>query len=328
MNANRHSRKTTPTREEQTQTRYAWDSELYAVGSWDAGEFAQLRLDLDPLSRWKTAASLSALLDHADNDDIPPAVVLVAQVRPGTDAQVHVDRLLKTWPLTRIVIVAGSWCEGELRTGRPLAGVVRLYWYELPAWWRAAATALARRAAPPWSAPLDDGRSEPVGAPSGGCPNRFPRVTSSRGIVAIDAGNYEVYETLAAVLAAERWESRWRPRRRYEAHSDHELRNEREQVVAGIWDGGQLDEDEQTRLSQFCDLLGGLVPVLALLDFPRTEHVALIRAAGAATLLAKPYQTSRLIAELSRITRNGNLAGTRSYLDVVDATEKATSENK
>jgi len=43
-------------------------------------------------------------------------------------------------------------------------------------------------------------------------------------------------------------------------------------------------------------------PVIALLDFPRAEHVAHAKAAGTSAILAKPYQITHLADELIRLS--------------------------
>ena len=46
------------------------------------------------------------------------------------------------------------------------------------------------------------------------------------------------------------------------------------EIAAGIWVGGQLSEDESKRLARFCSHLAEAnAPVVALLDFPRSDRV-------------------------------------------------------
>src|SRR4051812_4625891 len=40
------------------------------------------------------------------------------------------QNLQQSAPLAWVVVIAGSWCEGETRTGRAGPGVHRHYWYE------------------------------------------------------------------------------------------------------------------------------------------------------------------------------------------------------
>lgn len=259
--------------------------DLIAAGPWDHAEFAILRQTLDPTNRWPTKATLYAAVEDVLQQAVPPELVLLAQARPGSDEQAHVERLRHAAPLTRIIIVAGAWCEGELRTGHPLAGVVRLYWYEFPSWWQAALDRIARDESPSWAEPLDDPRAA---QPS-------PTVDAPRDltghVVAVDATDYAVYETLAALLSPHGCSCVWQPRHRPELF--------REAPTLGIWDGGQLDPRELESLHSFCTrLAASQAPVAALLDFPRVEHINQAQSAGAAALRAKPYPASALIDEL------------------------------
>ncbi|MCC6491637.1 MAG: hypothetical protein IT424_01300 [Pirellulales bacterium] len=271
----------------------------WAVGPWHDREFALLRDELDPPQSWPVAASLEALLDDIQQQT-PPPVVLLAQQRCGELSQGSVERLRAAAPLARIIVVAGSWCEGELRTGKPLAGVVRLYWHELPAWWRAAAAARVRGASPPWSEPLDDLRSGYcVSGAATGNPAAGP-MPPDRGAIVIDTRDLAAFESLSAAVAHAGWSCHWRQRQKSAtAQCD---RQPPPRVDLGVWDGGQLGADELQQLNDFCRRPPvGRAPVLALLDYPRPEHGSLARAAGATAILGKPYQTALLIDELARL---------------------------
>ena len=223
---------------------------LLAVGPWDRGEFAAVRDDLDPDRRWPTAPSLAdASLSPLDLTT-PAELILLAQPRPGVDTQSEIERCRAAWPLARIVVIAGAWCEGELRTGRPLAGVIRLYWHELAPWWLEAVHRLAAGQCPPWSAPLT--------APGGAADlhsfaTRMHTIHGNQPILAIDAVDLAVFESLEHALNSAGWQCRWQPRHRPEiwSTSDEPL------PAAGLWDGAQLDADETQGLKTFCRRLAG-----------------------------------------------------------------------
>jgi hypothetical protein len=80
-----------------------------------------------------------------------PEVVVVAQGRPGVVRRQEWMRLRRNAPLAGFVSLVGSWCEGETRTGRPMAGVERLYWYEFPVWWRRQLALRAADRCPEWA---------------------------------------------------------------------------------------------------------------------------------------------------------------------------------
>jgi hypothetical protein len=118
-------------------------------------------------------------------------------------------------------------------------------------------------------------------------------------MLAIDATDYSAFETLSGGLTGLGWNCVWQPRHRL--YLDNALANGGEAPAAGIWDGGQLSAAECKSLAAFCGRLQHHnAPVAALLDFPRVEHVKQAEFAGAATLLAKPYQLSLLHNELLR----------------------------
>ena len=285
---------------------------LVAVGPWEHAEFAELRAKLDPQRQWTTVATLAELVAVLADDDaenaaatipsvpLPPELVLLAQARPGVDDPSQLERLRAIAPLTRVVIVAGSWCEGELRTGRPAAGVVRLYWYEFAPWWRAAVAEWEANETPAWSEPLDDvraGQETTLVAPR----ERDNVVPAEVGVLVVDAVDFAVFETLATVLVPFGWSCEWQPRHRPELAALTTM-------VAAIWDGGQLSGGELAALREFAARVHtshAAAPVIVLLDFPRVEHLQAARDAGAAAVLGKPYQVARLVNELDRLIAAG-----------------------
>jgi DNA-binding NarL/FixJ family response regulator len=272
---------------------------LVAAGPWHHAEFESVRAAVNANQQWPTVSTLSDAIDFAANAGKSPELILLAQSHPGSDDQAVVQRLHRVAPLTRLIVVAGSWCEGELRTGRPLTGVIRLYWYELAPWWRAALRRVARGERPPWAAPLTDsraGQSMPIDATEF---SESELRSAPARILAIDATDYAAFEALSGGLTGLGWSCVWRPRHRPAAASVST--NRHETPTAGIWDGGQLSDAEQESLADFCHRLRPHnAPVVVLLDFPRGEHIAQVESAGAATLLAKPYQLSLLHNELVR----------------------------
>jgi hypothetical protein len=60
--------------------------------------------------------------------DVAPAAVVIAQSRPGEFSKGEVEQLQAVGRGCPVVVLAGSWCEGELRSGTPLSGVTRIEW--------------------------------------------------------------------------------------------------------------------------------------------------------------------------------------------------------
>ena len=124
-----------------------------------------------------------------------PELIVVAQSRPGSVDGRAVECLRKNAPLAAIVALVGSWCEGELRTGRPWPGVERVYWYDFPPWWQRQIALRAAELCPEW-ARVGDTRLR-----ISDCGLRIEsRVTGS--FVVIRSGSRGSAESIADVLQA------------------------------------------------------------------------------------------------------------------------------
>jgi hypothetical protein len=275
-----------PLRDSTQRTR--WDPSaappvVWFVGPWGCAEFAVARPAIADakFSDFSSPDAASAALAAGAP---PPEVVLLAQPRPDCWPRSAVDALQAATPLARIVIVAGTWCEGEPRTGRPLVGAVRLYWHELPAWWRHSLARRERGFAPHWSQPR--GTKSLDSSDAGDASAMLAGQT-----IAVDAVDFALFETLAATLRPYGAAVVWAPRGR----------GQREGASIGIFDGSQLDPAETTDLHRFCERFDRRpAPVIVLVDFPRNEHFDVLRELGACALLGKPYSIAALIGELVR----------------------------
>ena len=78
---------------------------------------------------------LTTLIPH---HDVSPAkieqcecsLVVVAQSRRNQVDQDLLDDLMSHSPHIPVVLLCGSWCEGEMRSGSPIPGVLRVYWHQ------------------------------------------------------------------------------------------------------------------------------------------------------------------------------------------------------
>jgi hypothetical protein len=96
---------------------------VWVVGDWRREEFA------DAIGWLKRTARCHFFtqMDFASiRGDSGPVAILTVQSRPGQFSPRAVERLHAAAPLARLVALAGAWCEGEERSGRPSPGVVRV----------------------------------------------------------------------------------------------------------------------------------------------------------------------------------------------------------
>ncbi len=220
-----------------------------------------------------------------------PELIVVAQSRPGSIDNQCVETLRRTAPLAGIVALAGTWCEGETRTGRPWQGVQRLYWYEFLAWWRRQLALRAAGRCPDWFHPEDARYRIPFSNPPSSEPGRRrPR----QGLILLQTPHREIAHTFADTLRRAGYATAWQPQSRATTTTRG--------AIAGIWDGGQLSDREADDLSRFCRRLSAdAVPIVALLDFPRRDRVERAIELGAAAVLGKPWLNADLVTTLQAV---------------------------
>lgn len=211
-----------------------------------------------------------------------PDVMIVAQSRPGQISPQQVERLHAASPLSRLVALAGSWCEGELRSGRPATGVIRILWHQ----WQPRLIPLLQpgTASVPdvWSLPrtasLDEQLASTVGP---GWPRR-------EGLIAIHADARETFLALSDACHQGGYATVWYPTEQAVAASG---------VVAALADAVSCDE-WGTRFLRHVFQRHRPAPVIALLDFVRRQDHEKARAEGISAILAKPFLVSDLLWHL------------------------------
>lgn len=62
--------------------------------------------------------------------EFDPLAIVIAQAHPGVFRAADIELIHRTVPLAPLFALLGPWCEGEIRTGRPWAGVQRVYWHQ------------------------------------------------------------------------------------------------------------------------------------------------------------------------------------------------------
>jgi CheY-like chemotaxis protein len=261
---------------------------VWLVGEADYPDF---RIAIDLLHATANVirfAGVAQAADAANRFERSPDLIVFAASRPGMTRAHDVERLRRRVPLAGMVALVGSWCEGETRTGRPVPGVLRCYWYDFPNWWRRQLSLRAAGLCSDWAQPgtkdaYDPGTNDP----------RHVR-NSSGGLIVLETTCWETGDVLADVLRASGYATAWIP----PGGRGAIVRG----TMAGIWEGRQLDEPEVSRLSEFCRRLAkDNAPAIALVDFPRRERCEVAYRAGAAAVLGKPWLNVDLLATLARL---------------------------
>jgi hypothetical protein len=245
---------------------------LWIVGDWRHADFSAA---ID----WTKGQARCVLFDEPKdalrNRPFEPDAILLVQSRPGQISHNDVERLHAAAPLARLIHLVGPWSEGELRSGQPCPGVVRVPWRawqtRLPHELRIARR-LARTA-------TEIERLESI----------LAATTTSNGDsrhVIIFTMSKARYESLADALAQNGLQSHW--------HSDGPLPST-EQSDLLIFDGWDYVTENSERASP---------PRLLLLDFPRPEDQARATSLGIDAVLALPALHADLASALLLIQPN------------------------
>jgi len=120
---------------------------------------------------------------------------------------------------------------------------------------------------------------------------------TSRGVIQLSVSQRETAEAMTDALDASGYATVW--------HRVGESGMHVRGAAAGIWDGGQLDENEAAELAAFCRRLGRHhTPVITILDFPRRDRVERALESGAAAVLGKPWHVEDLLATIEQNVRS------------------------
>jgi CheY-like chemotaxis protein len=257
-----------------------------------------------PLAELRRAASIfecttpRGAAEYLREVACPPVLTVLAQSRPGEFVSRELDELARIAPLARIVLLLGSWCEGETRTGQVWPGAARIFWYDWPGELARNLPALAAGRFAPWLAPattLPEERylSESFNQRVSATKPREPATVATKAagpLVLVCTRRSSFGEALCEACRQQGYTALWqRPDRIAAVHG----------VGAILWEGIHLAPAEVAELAALA-AAWPQIPILALADFPRLETQQRAIAAGATALLAKPCVLADLLWHLDR----------------------------
>lgn len=257
---------------------------ILLVGDARRREFREALAIMDRLADVTRVPDMEAAVFAFSEDTVVPEVIVLAQAHPGQYSVEAVDRLRRLCPLARVVGLLGSWCEGEVRSGDPWPAAIRLYWHQWAPSCQRELGRLAEGRVSPWTLPLTATDEERLLA------GNVETTPASRGLVALAVRRFEMHDWLSAACRQRGYSTVWlRP--------GDPIRIEG--ATAAVFDGVDGGPDEIAAIQCLVARLPG-VPIIALLDFPRIDDHARVKAAGAASILSKPLAIEDLFWYLER----------------------------
>ncbi len=215
-----------------------------------------------------------------------PRLIVLAQIWPGQYSTAEVEQLLRAAPLARVNELLGGWCEGETRTGTPIAGSLRLYWHQ---WLARLAPEFARAengGRPLWELPATANDEERLlGLPK-------PHDIGRGRLLAMIARNAESADVLCEAAAMFGFAAIW-------------VRRPRQPLLTGIhaavWEAPSLMVEAGDNLRLWRAVFRD-AQFAALCDFPRVEDRDRLLAAGARIVVSRPFWLHDLFEQLANIT--------------------------
>ena len=258
---------------------------ILVVGRTDRTEFREARAALEAWGQVRFEGDPTSAARALGRQAVAPDLIVVAQAYSGQYSPEAIERLQHLAPLARVVALLGSWCEGEARTGKPWSGAIRVYWHQWLARCGQELERLRGGAGSTWALPITAGEEE-----------RFMVMADAplprrEGLVVIATGQFEMYEWLSAACAKQGYSTAW-----FRRHAPPRV----EGAVAAIFDPVESPAEDDRTLELLTGIPGE-VPILALLDFPRSDDRHRLLAAGARTVLSKPVLIEDLFWEIDRL---------------------------
>jgi len=252
------------------------------IGDHHHREFAQATSWLADHSLLSVSITPAEAIRTLRHPTLPPELVVVGQARPDQFAQSEIEIVHRLAPLARLAVLAGSWCEGEMRTGHPWPGLLRLYWHQGESRLRE----LLAEVSPLWSHPRTATEVERM------LDRPAPRETGNQRLIAIGTETSLSYHGLAAACLQAGWATVWVPPRRLTFL---------EGAAAGIWDEAHRP-DSLDPLREFTQSIHG-APVVALVNFPRMTDYQRLQDQGIRQIIAKPFMNADLISVIEQQLR-------------------------
>jgi len=257
------------------------------VGDGSKCEFRRVLSTLKASTHAKTAVNLDEATALLAVPRETVDLIILAVSRPGEIRCDQFDDLVRQAPLSRIILVLGSWCEGEQRSGKPWPGGQRVFWYDWSRYWQRELESVAHGLCPTWGRPVTTTHEELTDSTV-----TLP-TTRSAGLIVLDTPVLETADTLADLLRVCGYATYW-------VRSANDL-GKVAGATSAVWEGTMGDDREVAHLARL-SFASGRIPIVALLDFPRADRIERLLAAGAAHVVAKPFLLDDLLTALQRAT--------------------------
>ena len=214
-------------------------------------------------------------------------LVVIAQSRQGQFDQSLIDAVNAFAGATPVVMMLGSWCEGEIRSDRPAEGVKRVFWHQWRGRFSVFLDQLENDGVTHWHGPATETDADCIEAANSSSGN----LSHNHLTVGVSAWNVEAYDSISSAINSFGWKTRWVER--------SSLSSLAGAVNAVCIDADSLDENLERRITWLKERVFD-VPMVLTLNFPRKNEVSDLRNMGVSHVVSKPFELNDLRIAISQ----------------------------
>ena len=207
------------------------------------------------------------------------ALIVIAQTRSNQFDQSAIDAIANNNPLTPVVMLLGSWCEGERRSDTPIAGVKRVFWHQWQGRFDEFSIQMREQGISLWHSPAIETDADRVKAVQ-----RSVGLTN-QPVIGISAVSRQTFEALGQAITAMGGRPKW-----VERTSRINLSASATMICI---DADSADEVLERRVRWVQEQVPN-VPLVVLMNFPRRQEIERLRKSGVTTVISKPFELGAL----------------------------------
>lgn len=235
----------------------------------------------DLVARLSVPTTLTPLDQLVASDTQRFSLIVIAQSRSNQFDQAAIDSIITQNPLTPVVMLLGSWCEGERRSDIPVTGVKRVFWHQWQGRFDDFTNQMRAEGMSLWHSPAvetDSDRAKAVERKSG---------LTNEPVIGISALNQTTFKTLGEAITSIGGRPKWVERT--------SRINLSATATAVCIDADSADEALERRVQWVREQVSD-IPLIVLMNFPRRQEIKLLQQSGVAAVISKPFE----LAELQR----------------------------
>ncbi len=261
---------------------------VWFVGRVDHEEFAPALEWLRNHTRLGVSATVSEALQSLENGAVRPGAIVLGQSRRGEFSQRDQETMLRCAPLAEAIVLLGSWCEGETRSGSPAAGWQRVYWHQF--------VDRARVEILPGLTKEQAGQREARRLPrtvtenERGLARSRWRIPAGTGRIAINTLSHVDYEAVAEACQAAGYETIW-----CQESDPAEIAA----VRCVVWDRWGFESQDLVAWTEWQKQWDHL-PTVATIGFPRKQDLQLVARGAVEAIVGKPFVLADLLNALEK----------------------------